>query len=99
MVLTTALMLSSVTTAAAFTVTKANIPQDTKSAKLSVIDQVWLSAESVRINSITKVNVLVNRVTKKVEYVWSYRYNRFVRPRLSMPNIQDLYYFARSKGR
>jgi hypothetical protein len=98
-ILTTAIILSDVATAAAFTVTKARMPGDTKSAELSVLDKVWLSAEPVAINSITRVNVLVNRVTKKVEYVWSYQYNRYVRPKLSMPNIQNLYDFARSKRR
>ncbi|MDO8525877.1 MAG: hypothetical protein Q7S07_05255 [Candidatus Omnitrophota bacterium] len=99
MVLTSALTLSSVMTAAAFTVTRAKTPRDTKPAELSVVDKVWLSAEPVAINSITKVNVLVNRVTGKVEYVWSYQYNRYVRPKLSMPDIQNLYDFSRSKGR
>ena len=70
---------------------------DTKPAKLSLLDQAWLSKESIVLNSLTRVNVLVNRVTKKVEYVWSYKYNRYVRPKFSMPNVQNLYNTVHAK--
>ncbi len=90
-VLAILLMSLNISTAAAFTTTAAKAPRDSKPAKLSVVDRVWLSAEPIVMNSITRVNVLVNRVTKKVEYVWSNKYNRYVRPKFGMPNVQNLY--------
>ena len=101
-VLSILLIVGSFKTAAAFTVTfpkSGDAIKDSKPAKLLPLDQVWLSAEPVAINSMTKVNVLVNRVTKKVEYVWSYKYNRYVRPKFSIPDIQKLYDLANSKGK
>ena len=92
------LMLSGLKTAAALTAVipgAATATQDSNPAALSFVDQVWLSAESVAISSgtknITTVNVLVNRITRQVEYVWSYIYNCYVRPKYSIPNIQSLY--------
>ena len=98
-VLTVLLMSYVVNTAMALTFTPAKAPWDSKPAKLSLVDQVWLSAEPIVMSSLTKVNVLVNRVTRKVEYVWSYKYNRYVRPKYSMPNIQDLYNSVHSKDK
>ena len=96
------LILSNVRSSAALTAVSpiaAEATRDSKPATLSLLDQVWLSTEPIIVNSLTRVNVLVNRVTKKVEYVWSYKYNRYVRPKLSMPNIQSLYDSVHSKGK
>ncbi|MDD5136639.1 MAG: hypothetical protein PHX20_05980 [Candidatus Omnitrophica bacterium] len=78
---------------------KAEILKDTKPAKLSALDEIWLSAEPIIMSRITRVNVLVNRLTKKVEYVWSLGYNRYIRPKYCMPNVQNLYDFVHSKDK
>jgi hypothetical protein len=39
----------------------------------------------------SRMSVLVNRLTDKVEYVWSFAYKRYVRPKFTMINAQILY--------
>jgi hypothetical protein len=64
--------------------------QDSKPANISIIDKVLLKPVAVRIGA-SKMNVLVNRLTDKVEYVWSNVYKRYVRPKYTMINAQILY--------
>jgi hypothetical protein len=64
--------------------------QDSKPANISIIDKVLLKPVVVRIGA-SKMNVLVNRLTDKVEYVWSNVYKRYVRPKYTMINAQILY--------
>ena len=98
-VLAILLGLSSAKTAAALTATSpiaAEATGDSKPAALSIIDQIWLSAEPLVMNGTVKANVLVTRINKKVEYVWSSIYRCYVRPKYSMPNVQILYDSAHS---
>ena len=88
----TALALTAVSPAAAAAT------MDSKPAALSLMDRIWLSAQSVVVKSVKKV-VLVNRLTGKVEYVWSDVYKCYVRPKFGAPNIQKLYNTAQSKKR
>jgi hypothetical protein len=64
--------------------------KDSKPANISIIDKVLLKPVTVRIGA-SKMNVLVNRLTDKVEYVWSNVYKRYVRPKYTMINAQILY--------
>ncbi|MDB4349515.1 hypothetical protein OAA99_01015 [Omnitrophica bacterium] len=70
--------------------TREEILKDSKPANLSVIDIVVLKQDVIRIGA-AKVEVLVNRLTNKVEYVWSPPYKRYVRPQFVMPKAQNLY--------
>ena len=65
--------------------------KDSKSAALSAADQLWLKSDAIELSRITKVKVLVNRLTNKVEYVYAPAYGRYVRPKFVMPDAQKLY--------
>lgn len=64
--------------------------KDTKPAKLSLVDSLVLKPVVVRIGA-SRMSVLVNRLTDKVEYVWSFAYKRYLRPKFTMINAQILY--------
>ena len=94
------LALSNATTTLALTAVSpvaAEATSDSKSASLSLMDQIWLSAEPLIVDGVVKAKILVNRITKKVEYVWSDIYKCYVRPKYSIPNIQNLYDSARPR--
>ncbi len=70
-----------------------NVPEvlkDTKPALLSITDRILLEPVIVRMGY-SRMAVLVNRLTGKVEYVWSNVYKCFVRPKFTMVNAQKLY--------
>ena len=70
-----------------------NLPEAAKDSKpglLQVIDRIWLKPVIVRMGT-SRMPVLVNKLTDKVEYVWSYVYKRYVRPKYTMVNAQALY--------
>ncbi|MFA5146934.1 MAG: hypothetical protein WC515_06160 [Candidatus Omnitrophota bacterium] len=69
---------------------RSDILKDSKSAEITVIDQVFLRADTIVTGAIM-IKVLVNRLTNKVEYVWANGYGRYVRPEFVMPNVQELY--------
>ena len=73
---------------AAFAYTEAEIYRDSKPKNLSLSDQLYLRADVIRFGMM-RTDVLVNRVTNRVSYVWYYK--RYVRPKYSMPNAQVLY--------
>ena len=101
-VLVILIVSSSVKTAAALTATSpvmAEATADSKPAALSIMDQLWLSVEPIIINGVVKANVLVNRITRKVEYAWSGVYGCYTRPKFSIPNVQSLYDIAHPNGR
>ena len=72
---------------------------NSKPATLSIPDQLLFSAEPLIVNGVVKAKILVNRITKKVEYVWSDVYGGYVLPKYSIPNIQALYDSAHSGGK
>ena len=65
--------------------------KDSKSEKLTAIDQAYLRYDTINFSSITKAKVLVNRVTGVVEYVFLNDYKRYVRPKFVMPDAQVWY--------
>ena len=73
--------------------------RDSKPAALSLMDRLWLSAEPIIINGVVKASVLVNRITRKVEYVWTDVYRCYARPKYSIPNVQSLYNIAHPNGK
>lgn len=84
------LMLANIQTAIAF----APGPQalkDSKPETLSIADQLYLRYDTIDINSMTKIKVLVNRLTNRVEYVFLNNHKRYVRPKFVMPDAQALY--------
>jgi hypothetical protein len=74
----------------AFTITVPSI-EDSKPAELSATDQIVLRYDTIPMGGSTVVKVLVNRITNKVEYVWSGVINRYIRPKFIMPGAQKLY--------
>ena len=82
--------------ASALTVT---IPamKDTKPAQLSAADRLILRQDTIPLGWAAYRKVLVNRVTNKVEYVWSGSFNCYIRPRFGMPGAQKLYNKAHFK--
>ena len=72
---------------------------NSKPATLSILDQLLFSAEPLIVNGVVKAKILVNRITKKVEYVWSDVYRCYVRAKYSIPNIQTLYDSAHAGGK
>ena len=89
-------------TAAAMTATSpiaAEATSNSKPANLSLVDQLLFSTEPLIINGAVKAKILVNRITKKAEYVWSDVYRCYVVPKYSMPNVQALYDSEHSSGR
>ena len=70
-----------------------NIPEaikDSKPGTLLIIDKILFKPVIVRMGS-SRMAVLVNRITDKVEYVWSNVYKCYVRPKYTMINAQKLY--------
>jgi len=70
-----------------------NIPaavKDSKPANLSITDKVLLRPEILHVGA-SRAVVLVSRITGKVEYVWSYVFKCYVRPKYTMTNAQILY--------
>ena len=99
-----AILLVSVSAKAAVALTAvspvaAAATSDSKPATLSLIDRVLFSVEPLVVNGVIKANVLVGRINRKVEYVWSDIYRCYVRPKFSIPNVQNLYDSAHSRGR
>jgi hypothetical protein len=74
--------------------------KDTKPGFLSITDKILLEPVVVRIGA-SRMAVLVNKVTDKVEYVWSNVYKCYVRPKYTMTNAQVLYnqFYSRIKQR
>ncbi len=70
--------------------TREEVLKDSKPADLSIADQVLLRKDEIRLG-LSKTNVLVNRLTDAVEYVWTLPYNCYIRPKYTMPNVQGLY--------
>jgi len=71
----------------------ANLPpvlKDSKPLSISLADRVLLKPVILRIGA-SRMNLLVNRFTDKVEYVWSNAYKRYVRPKYTAINAQILY--------
>jgi hypothetical protein len=64
--------------------------KDSKPGNLSIIDKAILKPVIVQMGS-SRMAVLVNRITDKVEYVWSFAYKRYVRPKYTMVNAQLIY--------
>ncbi len=64
--------------------------RDSKPANISIADRVLLKPVTVRIGA-SRTNMLINRLTDKVEYVWSNAYKRYVRIKYTMINAQILY--------
>ena len=96
------LMPLSAKTAAALTATSPIMVEattDSKPAALSILDQILMSAEPLIVNGVVKANILVNRITKTVEYVWSDIYKCYVRPKYSISNAQSLYNSAHPAAR
>ena len=89
-ILTILLILANIQIAYAFTPNPKAL-RDSKSEKLAAADRLYLRYDTINISSITKVKVLVNRVTNKVEYVFQNNYKRYVRPKFVMPDAQALY--------
>ena len=101
-ILAALLMLSSANIAAALTAVSpgaAAATGNSKPATLSILDQLLFSAEPLIVNGVVKAKILVSRITKKVEYVWSSVYGCYVLPQYSIPNIQTLYDSAHSGGK
>ncbi|MCX5694789.1 MAG: hypothetical protein NT014_06720 [Candidatus Omnitrophica bacterium] len=70
-----------------------NIPEpikDSKPGRLSIADGILLKPVVVRMG-LSRMPVLVNRFSGKVEYVWSNIYKCYVRPKYTMTNAQALY--------
>jgi len=70
-----------------------NVPvaiKDSKPADLVIADRILLKPVAVRIGA-SRMDVLVNRLTDKVEYVWSNTHQRYVRPKYTTINAQILY--------
>lgn len=63
---------------------------DSKPFDLPVLDEVLLKKDTIVIGA-TTINVLVNRITNTVEYVWSNSHRLYLRPKYVMPKAQDLY--------
>ena len=63
---------------------------DSKSANVAAADLIFLSYDTISLGA-AKIQVLVNRLTNVVEYVWSNAYRRYVRPQFVLPNAQGLY--------
>ena len=98
-ILAVLLISSSANMAAALTAVSpvaAAATSNSKPATLSIIDHILFSAEPLIVNGVVKAKILVNRITKKVEYVWSDVYGGYVLPKYSIPNIQTLYDSAHS---
>lgn len=70
--------------------TRRDVVKDSKPRNISFIDILFLSPESVLLGH-AKVEILVGRLTGKVEYIWSPPYNRYVKPKFVFPTIQSLY--------
>jgi len=70
--------------------TRQDILADSKPAQLSVVDELLLKYDSIR-QGAAVTNVLVNRITGIVEYVWAASYQSYVRPKYVMPKAQELY--------
>jgi hypothetical protein len=64
--------------------------KDSKPRVLSVVDKILLKPVIVRIG-VSRMPVLVNKLTGKVRYVWSNVYQCYVRPEYTMANAQGLY--------
>jgi len=64
--------------------------RDSKPAQLIITDRILLKPVIVRIGA-ARMGVLVNRLTDRVEYVWSNVYKRYVRPKYATINAQILY--------
>lgn len=88
------LMLAGIQTAVAFTPDPKAL-KDSKPEKLPAVESLYLKCDTISINSLTKVKVLVNRLTGKIEYVFLNNYKRYVRPEFVMPDAQKLYDKAR----
>jgi hypothetical protein len=71
--------------------TDAEAARDSKPAGLSLVDRLYLRAEAINLSSVTKANALINRINGKVEYVWSYRFKCYVRPKYVLPDAQKIY--------
>ncbi|MCX5666963.1 MAG: hypothetical protein NTY34_01435 [Candidatus Omnitrophica bacterium] len=63
--------------------------KDSKPRVLSPVDLVLLSQEEIYIGY-SRIDILVSRITNAVEYVWAYAYNRYVRPKFVLPNVEKL---------
>lgn len=70
--------------------TQDEITRDSKPAVIPAADQLFLRQDVIAMGA-ARIRVLVNRLTKKVEYVWSPVYKRYVRPKFIMPNVQGLF--------
>ncbi len=69
---------------------RAKILEDSKKTDLSLLDIVVLKKEPILLGS-SKIDVLVNRFSDKVEYVWSIPHKRYIRPKFVLPTAQTLY--------
>ena len=63
--------------------------KDSKPRVLSAADLILLSPENIYIGY-SRIDILVNRITNVVEYVWAYAYNRYVKPKFVLPNVEKL---------
>ncbi len=95
-ILTALLIFANIQIAAAVTPNPKAL-KDSKPEKLTVADQIYLKQDTIALNSITKVKILVNRATGKVSYVFHNNYKRYVRPKFVMPDAQALYDKAHGK--
>jgi len=62
---------------------------DSKPRDISAVDLILLSPDNIHIGY-SRIDILVNRITNLVEYVWSPPYNRYVRPKFVLPNVEKL---------
>jgi len=84
------LMLADIQMAVAF-MPNPQALKDSKSEEISIADQLYLRYDTIDLNSLTKIKVLVNRITNRVEYVFNNGYKRYIRPKFVMPDAQALY--------
>lgn len=70
--------------------TRQEVTADSKSARLSAVDELWLQYDVIKMGAAT-TKVLVNRLTGTVEYVWSNGHQLYVKPQFIMPKAQELY--------
>jgi len=66
------------------------ILRHSKPKEISFVDQLLLRPATIIIGA-SGIDLLVNRLTNKVEYIWSPVYGRYIRPKFVMPGVQDLY--------
>ncbi|MCX5678948.1 MAG: hypothetical protein NTY76_07600 [Candidatus Omnitrophica bacterium] len=89
-VLAILLMLADIQIAIAF-MPNPEALKDSKPEALSIVDQLYLRYDTIDLNSLTKIKILVNRLTNRVEYVFNNGYKRYIRPKFVMPDAQALY--------